>query len=37
MRTYTVVEYAVFDEPVHKYLRIGNKELAVLDSGLYLL
>lgn len=37
MRTYTVVEYAVFDEPVHKYLRIGNKELAVLDSGLFLL
>lgn len=37
MRTYTVIEYAVFDEPVHKYLRIGDRELAVLDSGLYLL
>lgn len=37
MRTYTVIEYAVFDEPVHKYLRIGNRELTVLDSGLYLL
>lgn len=37
MKTYTVRERAVFDEPVHKYICIGKKELAVLDSGLYLL
>ncbi len=37
MKTYTVHERAAFDEPVHKYLRIGKKELVVLDSGLYLL
>ena len=37
MKTYTVRERAVFDEPVHRYLHLDNKELAVLDSGLYLL
>lgn len=37
MKTYTVIEYAVFDEPVHKYLRIDNREFVVLDSGLYLM
>ena len=37
MKTYTVMERAVFEEPVHKYLRIGEREFVVLDSGLYLL
>ncbi len=37
MKTYTVLEHAVFDEPIHKYLRIGNREFVVLKSGLYLL
>lgn len=37
MKTYTVVERAVFDEPVHKYLRIGDKEFVILESGLYML
>lgn len=37
MKTYIVRERAAFDEPVHRYVRIGSKELAVLDSGLYLL
>lgn len=37
MKTYTVHERAVFDEPVHKYLKIGKREFVVLDSGLYLL
>ncbi len=37
MKTYTVHERAAFDEPVHKYIRIGDKEFVVLDSGLYLL
>ncbi len=36
-KTYTVTERAVFDEPVLRYLKIGNREFAVLDSGLYLL
>ncbi len=37
MKTYTVCERASFQEPVHKYMRIGKKELVVLNSGLYLL
>ena len=37
MKTYTVAEKATFDEPVHKYLKIGTREFVVLDSGLYLL
>lgn len=37
LKTYTVVERAVFDEPVHRYLRIGKREFVVLDSGLYIL
>lgn len=37
MKTYTVCEKATFEEPVHKYLRIGTREFLVLDSGLYLL
>ncbi len=37
MKTYTVHERASFEEPVHKYVKIGKNELVVLDSGLYLL
>lgn len=37
VKTYTVEEKAVFDEPVHKYLCIDGRELVILDSGLYLL
>ena len=37
MKTYTVVERATFNEPVYKYLRIGNNEFVILRSGLYLL
>jgi len=37
IKTYTVKEHAAFQEPVHKYMKLGNRELAVLDSGLYLL
>lgn len=37
MKTYTVHERAVFEEPVHRYMRIEGKEFVLLDSGLYLL
>ena len=37
MKTYIVQERAVFDEPVLKYIRLNDKELAVLGSGLYLI
>ncbi len=37
MKTYTVREKAVFDEPVHRYMKIDGKEFALLDSGLYLI
>lgn len=33
--TYAVADYRIFDEPVHKYFRIGSKEYALLDSGVY--
>ena len=36
-QTYSVKDYRVFDEPVHKYYRISNKEFVLLDSGLYML
>ena len=37
MKTYTVRERTVFEEPVHRYMRIDGKEFVLLDSGLYLL
>lgn len=36
-KNYTVKCHAEFEEPVHKYLKASNRELVVLDSGLYLL
>lgn len=37
IKTYTVHEYAKFDEPVHKYIRVKGREFVILDSGLYLM
>lgn len=37
LEDYSVEIYKQFDEPVYKYLRIEDKEFAVLDSGVYLL
>lgn len=37
MKNYAVVEHASFDEPAYKYVKIANKELVILKSGLYLL
>lgn len=37
LKTYTVVERAKFDEPINFYIKVGAKELVVLDSGLYLI
>ena len=34
---FTVDEYKEFDEPVFKYLRVGNCEFVVLESGVYML
>lgn len=34
---YSVKDYREFDEPLYKYLRIEQKEYAVLDSGVYLI
>ena len=33
----SVDEYKTFDEPVFKYLRVGDCEFAVLESGVYML
>lgn len=32
-----VDEYKAFDEPVFKYLRVGNNEFVALESGVYML
>ena len=35
LEDYAVKDYAVFDEPVHKYFRVGSKEYVLLGSGIY--
>ncbi len=37
VKSYTVQEKAVFDEPVHQYMQIEGREFVLLDSGLYIL
>lgn len=37
LEDYAVKDYAVFDEPVYKYFRVGTKEYVLLDSGIYLI
>ena len=34
---FSVDEFKEFDEPVFKYLRVGNEEFVVLESGVYML
>ncbi len=34
---FSVDEYKAFDEPVFKFLRVGNEEFVVLESGVYML
>lgn len=34
---FTIGEYKTFDEPIHKYLRVGENEFVILDSGVYML
>ena len=35
LEDYAVKDYAVFNEPVHRFFRVGNKDYALLDSGVY--
>ncbi len=35
LEDYAVKDYAVFNEPVHRFFRVGNKDYALLDSGIY--
>ncbi len=35
LKDYAVKDYHTFDEPVFKYFRVGAKEYALLDSGIY--
>ena len=35
LEDYAVKDYAVFNEPVHKFFRVGAKDYALLDSGIY--
>lgn len=34
---FSVADYMQFDEPVHKYLRVADREFVVLNSGVYML
>ena len=34
---YSVEDYKAFDEPVYKFIRVGNSEFVILESGVYLL
>lgn len=33
--TYAINDYRTFSEPVYKYFRVGGREYALLDSGVY--
>lgn len=35
LEDYAVKDYAVFNEPVYKYFKVGKYEYALLDSGIY--
>lgn len=37
LNDYSVSDFRIFDEPVHKYLRSCGKEIVVLESGVYVL
>lgn len=37
LQTYTVSDYAEFEEPVWQYIKIGGNEIVLLDSGIYML
>ena len=37
LSSYAVTEYAELGEPVHGFVRSGENEFVILDSGLYLL
>lgn len=37
LSNFAVENYKEFDEPVYKYIRVGEKEFVALDSGVYLL
>lgn len=34
---FSVENYKQFDEPVYKYIKVGNNEFVILDSGVYML
>lgn len=35
LKTYTVTDYEVFEEPVHQYIKVRSNEIVLLDSGVY--
>lgn len=35
LEDYAVKDYAVFNEPVYNFFKVGDKEYALLDSGIY--
>ena len=37
LKDFSVNDFRIFDEPVHKYIRSCGKEIVMLDSGVYIL
>lgn len=37
LNTYSVSDFCEFEEPVYQYICVGNRDFAILESGLYLL
>ena len=37
LSSYAMNVYREFEEPVHQYIKIGSREIVLLDSGIYLL
>lgn len=37
LEDFSVRQFRRFDEPVHKYMRVGDDEFVLLDSGVYML
>ena len=37
LNSYSVFDYEDFEEPIRRYVKVGDYRFAVLDSGLYLI
>ena len=37
LKDFSVNDFRLFDEPIYRYLRVCGREIAVLESGVYIL